>query len=524
MNMDLLWQYVAKWSRQKPDDEAIVSGDTRLSWRELEQLMDQSAEAFLADGVQRGDRVAMIAAACPEFLITFMAASKVGAIWLGLSPKSTLRELRILLEDSRPTVLITTREFLGRDFKEDIQTLQKEFTFMRKVLVLGDTFDGAESYTDSIATRPTQASEALRDRCAQGSPSDDVLLMYTSGSTGKPKGVVQTHRSIIANIEIEVRHFALRTSGRILLHFPINHVAASVEIGFAAIMSGSATIMMDKFDPVESLRMIQKERITLFGQVPAMFLMQFATPIFKDVDWSSVETFAWSGSSATHLVVDVLSRICARTGARQLTGYGSTELCGFVTYSEPDLDLTVLMKTAGRIADQFEMKIVDEHRTRLPYGVVGEVAVRGPIVMKGYFNRPDLTASVIDDDGWYYTSDLGAMDDRGNLTLSGRKSEMYKTGGENVFPREIEEVLELHPSVLFSAVIGVPDTKFQEVGRAFVMPKPGMSLSEEDLRSLCKEHLTNFKVPKQFEIRPLLPMLPNGKVNKMALREDLQRP
>ena len=206
-----------------------------------------------------------------------------------------------------------------------------------------------------------------------------------------------------------------------------------------------------------------------------------------------------------------------------LTGYGSTETCGFVTYTEKGDGVERLLKSAGKIAPPFELKIVDEGRAELPDGQVGEIAVRGDFLMKGYFNNPEATAAVIDEQGWYYTSDLAAKDADGYIYIAGRRSEMYKSGGENVYPREIEDLIETHPAVLFAAVIGVPDEIYQEVGWAYAMLKPGQQASEEALRQLCKEKLANFKVPKRFYVRPLLPMLPSGKVDKMALKKEAEK-
>ncbi len=249
----------------------------------------------------------------------------------------------------------------------------------------------------------------------------------------------------------------------------------------------------------------------MVGQVPVMFLRQFQTPKFSHMDWSHVKQFVWGGSSPPQIMLDVLNGISQQTGARLLTGYGSTELCGFVTYSMPDDDLEMLSKSAGKVVPPFEMRIVDAERNELPDGEVGEIAVRGPSVMKGYLNNPVATKAVLDDDGWYYTSDLGWMNAEGYLFISGRASEMFKTGGENVFPREVEEVLEQHPAVLFAAVIGVKDEMYSEVGHAFIMLKPGQETTEEELRGHCKQRLANFKVPKRFDLRPILPLLANGK-------------
>jgi acyl-CoA synthetase (AMP-forming)/AMP-acid ligase II len=277
---------------------------------------------------------------------------------------------------------------------------------------------------------------------------------------------------------------------------------------------------MEKFDPADTLEIIQKERITDLGQVPVMFLMEFKEPSFRTVDLSSIKRFLWAGSAAPKIMLDVLSSISAESGALLLTGYGSTETCGFVTYTDKGDDTGTLLNTAGKIAEAFQLKIVDEHRRELKDGQVGEIAVRGPFLMKGYYKNPKATAAVLDDEGWYYTSDLAFRDERGYIHIAGRRSEMYKSGGENVYPREIEDLIETHPAALFVAVIGVPDEIYQEVGWAFVMPKPGQSVAEDELRDLCRQKLSNFKVPKRFFIRPMLPLLANGKVNKVALKHE----
>jgi len=522
-DLDLTWHYVEKWAEKKPAVEALVFGDERLTWGDFKDRMDRTAKACLAIGVERGDRIAMLSMARNDFLVTYMAANKIGAIWLGLSPKLTLDELRYQVGDSQPAVLITLREYLGADLAETITALKDEFPCIKKILVIGEAIEGTEDFAAFIAQPRSHLDGALEERAGEIADTDEALLMYTSGSTGKPKGVVHTHRSIIENIRVELPKFYFDENTRGLLHFPINHVAADVEIGFAAIMGGGALIMLDRFDPGEVLGVIAKERITVVGQVPVMFLLEFKDPNFFTTDFSSVEGFMWAGAAAPKIMIDVLSGICGQTGAHLITGYGSTEVCGFVTYTEKGDDLETLMKSAGKIAEPFELKIVDEDRNELPDGEIGEIAVRGPFLMKGYYNKPELTAEVIDGDGWHYTSDLAYKDERGYLYITGRRSEMFKTGGENVYPREIEDVLESHDSVLFAAVIGVPDEIFQEVGWAFAMLIPGQSATEEDLRELCKSKLANFKVPKKFFIRDLLPLLANGKVDKLALKAEIEQ-
>ncbi len=517
------WHYVEKWAASKPDSEALVFEDERLTWNDFKTRTDLIAKAYLAVGVEKGDRIAMLSMARNEFLTTFMAAGKVGAIWLGMSPKFTLDELRFLVNDCRPTILIMLREYLGDDLSERVSSLMKEFDCLKKVLVIGEPFEGTESFSSFAYQKRPELDEALALRASQVNDEDETLLLYTSGSTGKPKGVVHTHRSIVENIKVEKVKFYFGEEMRGLIHFPINHVAADVELGFAGILAGGLLVCMDKFDPVASIKMIEREKLTVLGQVPVMFLMQIKEEQFRKTDLSSIRQFVWAGASAPKIMIDVLSQICAKTGATLITGYGSTEVCGFVTYTEKGEDVETLMTTAGKIAEPFELKITDEQRNELPDGQIGEIAVRGPFLMKGYYNNPDATAAVMDDQGWYYTSDLAFKDEREYIHITGRKSEMFKSGGENVYPREIEELLEGHPSVLFSAVIGVPDEIFQEVGWAFIMLKPGQTAEEEALRLLCKEKLANFKVPKKFFIRPLLPLLASGKVNKIALKEEIKQ-
>ncbi len=521
-NLKLTWHYVEKWAQKKPHAEALVFGEERLTWSEFKTLMDGIARAYLAAGLKRGDRVAMLAAARNEFLTTYMAAGKVGAMWLGLNPKFTLDELRYQIADSRPAVLIAVRTFMGNDMAFVIQALKGEFTFIKRVLVIGEPIEGTESFREFTEQPREELNAALSQRVAEVRDSDDALLMYTSGSTGKPKGVVHTHRSIVENIKTEAQKFYTDEDTRVLLHFPINHVAADVEIGFAAVMAGGSIVFMDQFDPLGSLKMIEKERITMFGQVPVMFLLQMRQPEFFQTDFSSLKLIAWAGAAAPKIMLDVLIAICNQTGAMLITGYGSTEVCGFVTYTEKGDDMETLMKTAGKIAPPFELKIVDEKRRELPDGQVGEIAVRGPFMFKGYLHKPEATAEVLDADGWYYTTDLAYKDERGYIFITGRKSEMFKTGGENVYPREIEEIMESQGSVLFAAVIGVPDEIYQEVGWAFAMTMPGKEVTEEELRDYCKSRLANYKVPKKFIIRPLLPLLATGKINKLALKDEIK--
>lgn len=520
--LNLTWHYLEKWARLKPERTIVKFNEELLRYTDLKEQMDQAAKAFLEVGVNRGDRVALLSMPRFEFPIVYMATNKIGAIWMGLSPKSTLEELSYMIGHAEPTVLIALRTYLNTDLEKTLTALKREHSCIKKLLVIGDPVEDSENFATFISRPRPELDAGLNTRAAMGRPEDEALLLYTSGSTGRPKGVLHTHRSILANIHVQVKKFHTTADTKGLLHFPINHVASATENIIAGLITGASGVYVDKFDPAQTLEIMEKERINSLGQVPVMFLMEFKDPTFFERDFSQVTHFVWSGAAAPKIMIDVLSNISKKTGAMMFTGYGSTEVCGFVTYTRKDDDDKTLMETAGRIAEGWELKIVDRNRKELPDGEVGEIAVRGPFLMKGYYKDPEATAEVIDNQGWYYTSDLAFKDERGYIHLAGRSSEMYKSGGENVFPREVEDVLESHDGVLFAAVIGVPDELYQEVGWAFIMQMPDKTCREEELRELCRKGLTNFKIPKRIFIRPTLPLLANGKVNKMALRQEIE--
>ena len=518
-DMRFTWQYVDKWARIKPQAEAIVFEDQRLTWADLSDRVNRTAKALLELGVKRGHRVALVSMARPEFLITFLAANKIGAMWLGLSPKLTQNELQYIIEDCLPTILIVLKEYQGVDLETVCLPIFGEVTAIEHLLVINGRDENA--FDRVISPLRSEQAETLAHRQSILEPTDDALLMYTSGSTGKPKGVVHTHESILANVAVQTARCDFNETSRTLLHFPINHVAADVEIGFASVYVGACVVMMDRFDPTATLQMVEQESVTELGQIPAMFLMEFATPAFKETSFGTVRKFLWAGAGAPEVMLSVLSGIATRTGARLCTGYGSTEVCGFVTYSEPEDDLETLQRTAGKVAEPFELRIVDEERNVVSAGEIGEIAVRGALLMDRYWNQTEATAQVIDNAGWYYTGDLAHQDTRGYIYIVGRKSEMFKSGGENIYPREIEDVLEQHPAVLLAAVIGVSHPVYQETGHAFVMPAPGTSVTADELLTHCRKQLASFKIPKCFELRATLPMLPTGKVDKQALRNLL---
>ena len=517
--MTRLWERVAYWAQTRPDAEAVVFEDSRISWRELNRRIDLAAKALLDLGVRRGGRVAMISMAQPEFLVTWMAASKIGALWLGLTPKFSEEELDYILRDASPDVVVTVPRFMGVDLRARVTSLASALEPAPAVFVLDDA--ESDGYAAFFERERPELDFTLDEAAAAVAPEDDALLMYTSGSTGRPKGVVHTHASILNNVEYAVQGYDYGPDDRMMLHFPINHVAALIEMGYSGVYAGSTLIMMDTFNPLGSLETIEKERVTMLGQVPLMYLMQLRTKKFRTMDWSAMRVMVWGASGASLKLIEYLKTLTDAVGARLLTGYGSTEVAGLITATDPAMSPETLTSCLGKPFPNCEVKIVDDNRQAVPAGAVGELAVRGGFLMKEYLGNIGATAAVLDAEGWYYTRDLCFLDEDGNVHIAGRASEMYKTAGENVYPREVENVLEEHPGVAMAAVIGVPNELYGEVGHAFVMPVPGTELTEKELRAHCREHLVKCKTPKKFDLRAELPLLANGKVNKPALKAEL---
>ena len=520
-DLSLFWHYVENNAENYPNDDAFIFEDEKYTWKEFKIKVDQLAKALLKNDILKGDKVCLISMARNEFALTFMAANKVGAMWFGLTPKYTIDEFRVMISDAKPKIIFSVRKYLETDLTETLNKLKNEFSFIEKLVIIDEPFEGTENIEDFIKSGAEISNEKLEQRADEGKSEDEALLLYTSGSTGKPKGVVHTHRSILANIRIQNDKFKSVHGIKAICPYPINHVAASTETLISTIIDGLTCEFLDKFDPVKILNIVGTDNINTVGGLPVTYLMMMSTPEFAKTDFSRVKLFIFAGAAPTKQMVEILNNISQKTGATIMTGYGSTEVGGFVTYSDPNDGTEIIQRSAGKIAEPFELKIVDDNRKEVPNGVIGEIAVRGPFLMKGYLNKPEETTKVIDKDGWYYTSDLAYKDDTDNIYITGRKSEMFKTGGENVFPLEIENVLTTHSKVLFAAVLNVPDELYQEVGWAFIMPNPGMSVSEEELRELCKSKLANFKVPKRFLIRNSLPITDSGKVDKVSLKKEI---
>jgi acyl-CoA synthetase (AMP-forming)/AMP-acid ligase II len=344
--------------------------------------------------------------------------------------------------------------------------------------------------------------------------SDPALLVYTSGTTGEPKGALLPHRGLCRGNRTQTEIWSAEPI-RTLNFLPINHIGCVGDIGCYTLVGGGTIVFQEKFDPLESLKILERDRITVWIGVPAALQMTIEHPQFREFDLSAIQLIVWGGAAASTALIQSLLEICPRV----TTSYGQTESTCSVTFIEPTDDMEHLSGSVGTPVPEYDFRIADEDGNSLPSGETGEVQVRGDFIMVGYWNRSDATRDAIDDDGWLHTGDLGLIRSDGSLQLVGRSKEMYISGGYNVYPREIENLIETIKGVVCAAVVGVPDKLFGEVGHAYVQIEVGTGIEEKSLSDFCRSGLANYKVPKRFFVESELPVLPIGKIDKMKLRK-----
>ncbi len=510
--------WLSETAARLPEKQALVFNDERVTWEEFDQRVNRLAHAFLDMGIRRGDRIGAISTTRPEYLYTYLAAARIGAILVGFNIAYTPPELTRLANLTRPVAMVVLGQVGEKQIANALKPLIDSLPFVKHFLVIGAGGPaGSVCLNDLLIADRLDQHAALAARATELDENDGVLIVFTSGSTGLAKGAVLTHKNIIDNIAVETRQFGIREDDRLLLHLPLSHVGGATELTVPALMTGATLVVMDHFHPVHTLETVAKERVTVLGQVPTMYILEFNLPNYAAFDCSSLRTVLVAGAATPVPVMQKMMQMAPKT----ITGYGMTEVAGFATYTRPDDDAETIALTVGAAAPEFEMRVVDDKRHDVPVGAVGEVALRGTCVMKEYFDNPAETAAAIDADGWFYTGDLGKLDARGYLTLVDRKKEMYITGGYNVYPREIEEHISHHPQVAFVACLGRKDEVMGEVGAAYVVPKPGVELSVAELKAHCRQGLAEYKIPKYLEMRDKLPLTSLGKVDKMQLRREL---
>ena len=496
-----------------PDAESMVIDEERTSYLELSKRIDAVARALIAAGVRKGDRVATLSTPHPDYLVTFLASASIGAIWLGLNPRYRVEELKYAVADAAPRILFARRLVGDRCFDADLAAMRAVVPDIGMVVQLDrePLVAGAVGWASFVAAGERVDERELaeaRDRCGD---LDPCLLVYTSGSTGRPKGALLHHRGIVEFSLAQNRVWPVARQ-RFLNFLPINHIGCVVDVSCPTLAAGGSIVFMEQFSPGRSLELMHRERVNVWGSVPSVFQMQLGLPDFDQYDLSAMELILWEGAAMPEDLIRRLRVIVPRLA----TNYGMTETLG-ITVLPPTDDMDLLANSVGAAFEGVEIRLVGEDGAPVPAGQPGEVQVRSVFNMLGYFNRPSETAAAFTPDGWFRTGDLAVQRPDGLYRIVGRIKEMYKSGGYNVYPREIEDVIESHPAVQMAAVVGRPDDLWQEVGVAYVVLRE--PVSPDVLLEYCRDRLANYKVPKEVTICSEFPLLPIGKVDKIALRE-----
>lgn len=514
--------YLPYHAKQTPDADALVFGPVRINYGELQARVDACAKALVAAGVAKGDRVATLSPPHPDYFVVFLACAGLGAIWMGLNPKYQIDESRYLIDDAAPVLLFARTQVDGRDYAADLQRLHSEFPCIQQVVVLNKdpSFKGAVAYADFIQTGENIKNSDLAERRAAVTAADPALLVYTSGTTGKPKGALLPHRGLVKCSLVQRQYIDIRPLSAVNF-FPINHVGCVSDISGFLYVAGGCCHFLEKFDVERSLQVIASEKISLWIGGPTTFQMSLNAEHFVDYDLSAVQMIVWGGGAASMPLIEQLEQQCPRL----LNLYGQTETVGSITFTRPGCSLEELHNTVGAPADCYEVLIVDAQGVPLGVGQEGEIVVRGDFTMRGYLNRPEATAETIDSQGFLHTGDLGVWREDGNIQLVGRIKEMFKSGGYNVYPLEVEQVLQSYPLIDDAVVVAVPHELYGEVGYAYLQMSEAQqqSYDETALKAFCRAHLANYKIPKQFEKRLALPLLPIGKIDRTQLKQAARR-
>ncbi|NNH73075.1 AMP-binding protein [Nocardia uniformis] len=504
-----------------PDREALVDRPAGVRWtyREFVAEVDTLALGLLSSGLGKGDRVGIWAPNCAQWTLTQYATAKIGAIVVNINPAYRSHELRYVLRQAGIRTLIAARSFKSSDYATMIEEVREDCPELEQVVLL-DSADWRTLFETGRSGDP----ELLAEAQAGLSPDDPINIQYTSGTTGFPKGATLSHHNILNNGYFVGELCGYTEQDRICIPVPFYHCFGMVMGNLAATSHGATMVIpAPAFDPKATLETVAAERCTSLYGVPTMFIAELADPTFDDHDLSALRTGIMAGSPCP---VEVMKQVIERMGMREVSiCYGMTETSPVSTQTRSDDSLAQRTATVGRAGPHIEIKIVDPATgLTVPRGEPGEFCTRGYSVMLGYWNDPEKTAEAIDSARWMHTGDLATMDEDGYIAITGRIKDMVIRGGENIYPREIEEFLYTHPDILDAQVIGVPDAKYGEELMAWVRMREGAPpLTAEALHEFATGRLAHFKVPRYVHVTDEFPMTVTGKIRKVEMREVAAR-
>jgi fatty-acyl-CoA synthase len=500
-----------------PDREAVVEVATGRRWTyaELKRDVDALALGLLDAGVEKGDRVGIWAPNMAEWTLTQYATAKIGAVLVNINPAYRTHELEYVLKQAGISLLVSAREFKTSDYAGMISEVRGNCPDLRSVVLIG-----SPEWDALLETGRGGSAELLAQMQGELSPDEPINIQYTSGTTGFPKGATLSHHNILNNGYFVGRISGYTPEDRVCIPVPFYHCFGMV-MGNLACTSNGATMVIPAqgFDPKATLDAVATERCTSLYGVPTMFIAELNHPDFESYDLASLRTGIMAGSPCP---VEVMKQVVSRMGMEEVTiCYGMTETSPVSMQTRADDSLELRVSTVGRVHPHLEIKIVDpDTGLTVPRGEPGELCTRGYSVMLGYWDEPEKTAEAIDAARWMHTGDLGVMDAEGYVNITGRIKDMVIRGGENVYPREIEEFLYTHPDIVDAQVIGVPDAKYGEELCAWVQLREGVAdLSAEAVREFATGRLAHYKIPRYVLVVDDFPMTVTGKVRKVEMRE-----
>ncbi|WP_308103040.1 AMP-binding protein [Streptomyces sichuanensis] len=515
---DTIGGNLARTIRQYADHEALVDvqGGRRWTYAEFGRVVEQVALGLLAKGVAKGDRVGIWAVNCPEWVMVQYATARIGAVMVNVNPAYRVHELAYVLQQAGISVLVTSLAHRTSDYRAMVEEARPGCPDLRDVVHIGDA-----SWDGLLALGAAADPRLLAEREALLHCDDPVNIQYTSGTTGFAKGATLSHRNILNNGYFVGETLGYTERDRIALPVPFYHCFGMVMGNLAATSHGACIVIpAPSFDATATLHAVERERCTSLYGVPTMFIAELGLPDFATYDLSSLRTGIMAGSPCP---AEVMKRVVSEMHMAEVAiCYGMTETSPVSTQTRRDDGLDRRTGTVGRVLPHIEVKIVDPAGgATVGRGEPGELCTRGYSVMLGYWNEPERTAEAVDAAGWMHTGDLAEMDEEGYVRIVGRIKDMIIRGGENVYPREIEEFLHAHPKISDVQVVGVPDEKYgEEIMACVILRDPDETLSREELADYCRGRLAHYKVPRHLRVMEAFPMTVSGKVRKVELRQE----
>ncbi len=522
-------------AKKYPEHEAVVYADRdlRMNYKEFNMLCRKAARGLMKLGVKKGEHIAAWSSNTPEWVVSQFATGKMGAVLVTVNTNYRTAELEYLLKQSDSTTIILMEQFKDASYIDMVYEIVPELKtsepgklesstlpYLKNVIVMGEKrFPGTYCWQDILDMAGDVTEEELDEQMATLKQSDVINMQYTSGTTGFPKGVMLTHSNIVNNAYNVASAMKLTDQDRLCIPVPFFHCFGCVMGTLACATVGATMVPVQEFSPKAVLETVEKEKCTALHGVPTMFIAELNDPDFGKYDLSSLRTGIMAGSNCP---IEVMKAVNEKMGATEITiAYGQTESSPVITQTRTNDPLELRVETVGKALPEVEVKIVKPGTMEeVPRGVQGELCTRGYHVMDGYYKNPDATREAIDGEGWLHTGDLAVMDENGYCRVTGRLKDMIIRGGENIYPREIEEFLYRHPKVLDVQVVGIPDSVYGEEVMAWIILKDGEAATAEEIKEYCKGKISKHKIPRYIEFTDSYPMTASGKIQKFKLKEQ----